>query len=104
MSDPAVPRRPCTHAPRCRRQVFDAQLVKQRGAPVALVLDGEPWAWIDGARYKIKPTGVATVTVQKLTATQIHQAFGNVLLYVEHAEVCEAEQRKKKAKKVDGHA
>lgn len=99
----APPSRPCAHS-RCGRRVFDAQLIKQKGAPVALVLDAEPRAWVDGARYKLKPTGAVTVTVQKLTAAQIHQAFGNVLLYVEHAEVCEAEQRKKKAKKVDGHA
>lgn len=97
MSPPAADlgARPCAHG-RCGRRVFDAQMIKQRGAPVALVLDAEPRAWVDGARYKVKPTGAATVTVSKLTAATIHQAFGNVLLYVEHAEVCEAEQRRAK--------
>lgn len=98
------PLRTCVHAPRCGRLVFDAQLIKAKGAPVALVLDGEPRAWADGARYKILPAEQPVTTVQKLTASTIHKAFGSVLLYVEHAEVCEAEQRKKKAKKIEGHA
>lgn len=96
--------RPCEHA-RCRRRVFDARHIKQRGAPVDLVLDAESRAWIDGARFKVMPTGQAVTTVQKLTASTIHKAFGrDTALYVEHREVCEAEQRKTGAKKKDGHA
>lgn len=102
MPDTPTPRA-CTHT-RCRRRAFDAHMIKLKGAPVALVLDAEPRAWIDGARYKIIDTGQPVTTVIKLTAAQMHKAFGNVLLYVEHREVCEAEQHKTKAKKTEGHA
>lgn len=96
--------RPCEHA-RCRRRVFDARHIKQRGTPVDLVLDAEPKPWAEGARYKVMLTGQPVTTVIKLTATQIHKAFGrNTLLYVKHDEVCEAEQHKTTAKKKDGHA
>lgn len=96
--------RACEHR-RCRRRVFDANIIKNRGAPEAVVLDAEPKAWIDGGRFKILPTGQPVTTVQKLTASQIHRAFGrNTALYVEHREVCEAEQRRTTAKKTAGHA
>lgn len=103
--DTAPTPRACEHR-RCRRRVFSANLIKARGAPVTLILDAEPKAWIDGGRYKILPTGQPVTTVQKLTATTIHKAFGrNTALYIEHREVCEAEQRKRAtARKCAGHA
>ena len=101
-----LPGRPCEHAPRCKRAVFDAHIVKNRGAPVALVLDAEPKTWQDGARLLITPTGGEGVTVLKLTAATIHNAFGSgVRLFVEHREVCQAEARRTTAKKKGtGHA
>jgi hypothetical protein len=89
---------------RCRRRVFDAQLVKTRGVPVDLVLDVEPRTWEQGARLKITPMGGTKPTVIKLTASTIHKAFGPTLLYVEHSETCESDQRKRKASKKTGHA
>lgn len=100
----ALPLRPCEHA-RCKRRVFDAQIIKLRGAPVELVLDAVPQTWEQGARLKIIPAGGVKITVTKLTATMAYKAFGrDVVLYVEHREMCQAEQRKTKAKKGAGHA
>jgi hypothetical protein len=101
---PRAPLRPCGNT-RCKRQVFDATIVKARGAPVAVVLDAEPSTWANGARIKLIESGHLPGGQQhadKLTAAQIHRAFAVTHLYVEHAEVCQAEQRKKKAKKADG--
>lgn len=100
MADPQL--RPCAND-RCRRMVFDAQILKARGAPVAVVLDGEASTWQEGARLKLLPHG-ATPLVKKLTASTIHEAFAVTALYVEHREVCEAEARRTKAKKTEGHA
>jgi hypothetical protein len=103
---PRAPLRPCVSS-RCTRKVFDAKIVKTRGAPEAIVVDAQPSTWADGARIKLLesshlPDGQQNV--DRLTAAQISRAFAAPHLYVEHAEVCEAEQRKKKAKKADGHA
>ena len=99
-----APLRPCANT-RCKRLVFDAQVVKDRGAPLDVVLDAQPRTWADGARVKLVESGHLPDGVQhvkKLTASQVHQAFAVAGLYVEHREVCEAEQRRTKAKKKDG--
>jgi hypothetical protein len=101
---PRAPLRPCSST-RCKRRVFDAVIIKARGAPVDVVLDGQPSTWADGARFRLLvsdhlPDGQQNA--EKLTAAQIHRAFAAQHLYVEHAEMCQAEQRKKKAKKADG--
>lgn len=96
--------RPCSND-RCHRRGFDAKIIKVRGAPVDVVLDGQPKTWAEGARIKLVDSRhLPHQRVKQLTAASIREAFGVRALYVEHAEVCEAEQRKKKAKKVDGHA
>jgi hypothetical protein len=97
------PLRPCEHT-RCKRQVFDAKIVKKSGV-ADVVLDAVPKTWEEGARFKLVPSWhVPHQLVEKLTATQIHRAFAVRHLYVEHAEVCETEQRKRKVSKKTGHA
>lgn len=101
---PRAPLRPCANT-RCTRQVFDAKIVKDRGAPVDVVLDAQASTWAEGARIKLTtsdhlPPGQQHA--EKLTGAQIHRAFGVREMYVEHAEVCEADQRRKGAKKKDG--
>lgn len=92
----------CEH-PRCRRKVFPARIVKARGVPTDVVLDAEPSTWDRGARIKLvgfQQQGFEVV--DKLTQSQIHKAFGVGELYVPHAEVCEAAQKRTGAKKKDG--
>jgi len=103
---PRAPLRPCANS-RCKRLVFDATIVKQRGAPVDVVLDAVPQTWQQGARIRLCQSGhlpAGKQNVEKLTAASAHRAFSSPLLYVEHAEVCEADQRKRRAKKTEGHA
>lgn len=98
------PLHPCEHA-RCNRMVFDAKIVKARGVPVDVIVDAAPSTWELGARIKLVPSWhVPHQLVEKLTTTQIHRAFAARALYVEHAEVCDAVQRKRKAGKNTGHA
>jgi hypothetical protein len=94
---------PCAHA-RCTRETFKATIIKQRGAPVEVVLDAQPRTWEEGARYRVLPKLILTgaTRVEKLTTATAHRGFGATGLYVEHREVCMAEQRRTKAKKADG--
>jgi hypothetical protein len=94
--------RPCANT-RCKRRVFDAKIIPAHGAPLDIVLDAQPLTWPDGARIKLLPSEHSPHQLaQKLTAAQIHQAFAVRELYVLHREVCQAEQRKTRAKKADG--
>lgn len=95
----------CEHAPRCRRQVFPARIVKNRGVPTDVVLDAAPSTWQEGARIKLNGMQVAGFELaSKLTQSQIHKAFAATEMYVPHDEVCGAAQKKTGAKKKDGHA
>ena len=101
---PSVPLRACSNT-RCKRQVFDAKIIRKRGVPIDVVIDAEPSTWADGARVKLIPSRhLPHQVVEKLTGAQARQGFGLLALYVEHHEVCEAEQRRTRAKKTEGHA
>lgn len=101
---PSVPLRACSNT-RCKRRVFDAKIIKRKGVPVDVVIDAEPSTWADGARMKLLPSEhLPHQVVEKLTAAQIHRAFAVRALYVEHREVCQAEQHRTRAKKTEGHA
>jgi len=107
LSAPRAPLRPCQYAPRCKRQVFDAKILKQRGAPLDIVLDAVPQTWEEGARIRLTNSGhlpEGRQLAEKLTAVSGGRAFSSPGLYVEHHEVCEAEQRRTRAKKTEGHA
>jgi hypothetical protein len=83
--------------------VFPGRIVKARGAPTDVVLDAEPSTWERGARIKLNGMQVAGFELaEKLTQSQIHKAFAVKEMYVPHAEVCEAAQKKTGAKKKDG--
>lgn len=89
--------RACEHHPRCSRPVLDAKIVKDRGAPVDVVLDAEPSTWAEGARIRLLAADhVPHQLAQRLTTAR--GAFAVTALYVEHRERCEAEQRRTKAK------
>lgn len=97
---------PCRYAPRCTREVFPVRLMKEHGAPVDELLDARPGSWAEGARIKLLPSehlprGQQLAKV--LTAAGVRQAFAAVL-YVPHAEVCEAQQRRRVTGRKDGHA
>jgi hypothetical protein len=104
VSNLRAPLRACANS-RCRRKVFDATLVKDRGAPVDVVLDAQPRTWEQGGRIRLcvsdhLPPG--RQNAEKLTGASTRRAFAVREFYVEHSELCEAEQRKKGAKKKDG--
>lgn len=104
--DPRSEVRQCAH-PRCRRTVFDVQIIKAKGAPAVEVVDTQPRPWAEGARIKLIPSEHAAPGAQlaeKLTTAQIHKAFGVAHLYVPHVEVCDGAPKRKTAKKEAGHA
>ncbi len=103
MTTPRSALRTCMAA-RCKRQVFDVQLIKVRGAPVLEVVDSVPLSWAEGARIKLIPSEHALPGQQlaeKLTAAQAHRAFATPHLYVPHADVCPAQKKKTGKKKAD---
>lgn len=101
MKPPPERLRPCEHS-RCKRQVFGATIVRSRGTPIDLLVDAQPVTWPEGGRIKLLDSRhSAHQLADKLTAATMYRGFGTEL-YIEHREVCEAQQRRTKAKKADG--
>lgn len=98
--------RPCEHG-RCRRKVATVTLVTKTTA-VTAVVDAEGVPWDTGARIKLIASdhlGPGRQLAEKLTASQLHKAFGVKLFFRLHAEVCEVAQRRTTtSRKRAGHA
>lgn len=101
----AVPR-PCIHAPRCKRQVATVTVVTTKTS-AHLIIDAQPKLWEEGARIKLinsdhLPDGKQLA--EKLTASQLHRAFGVKEFFIPHDEVCQVAQKRRTASKRSGHA
>lgn len=93
---PRAPIQPCGRG-RCKRSVYTVKIMKARGVPLAEEVDAEPSTWADGARIKLVPSDHlpdGEQLAEKLTATQIHRAFGVRDLFVPHADLCPAQKKR----------